>query len=114
MTDILSTSDAEILKTIAIVSSPILLAVIGWMSRQAWLKILGDIATLTGAGLIADKNSIVMSKDIERLTSAVDALSGEIKALRTVHEDVALLKRDQSTMWRRLDELREMMAKVST
>lgn len=105
------------MKTIAVASSPFLIGVIGMFIRSLVVKIMTKVES-------GERATLIMGKDIEVLAEKMKAIShigvewnamkqevnyviAEIKSLRSSLEDVVILKRDQQTMWRKLDELRE-------
>lgn len=105
------------MKTIAVATSPFLIGVIGVFIRSLVVKIMTKVES-------SERAVLVMGKDIEVLTEKMKAIShiglewtamkqevnymlAEIKSLKSSLEDVVILKRDQQTMWRRIDELRD-------
>lgn len=123
----MSTENLEILKTVALVAMPFLMTIIGFFARNAFndLKTESKASSdkLTENFSTVDKELIGIKKDLEYFGKALAAIEDirkewlsmkrevnesvvEIKNLKNSLEDVVILKRDQLTMWKRLDELK--------
>lgn len=109
--------ESEVIRTIAVAACPVLVGIIGLFIRALAVRIMVKVES-------GERATLIMGKDIEVLTEKMKAIShiglewtamkqevnymlAEIKSLKSSLEDVVILKRDQQTMWRRLDELRE-------
>lgn len=54
-----------------------------------------------------DKEIALMKKDVEHLTKSSASLDLELRSLRDTRDDVAVLKRDQATIWKKIDEIKQ-------
>lgn len=104
-------ANIEVVKTIAVLACPFLIAIIGWFARAAFKENSETTKALQISMSAFDKNSAVTTLQIKNITDDLTAVVGEIKNLRTTQEDVAILKRDLQTAWKRIDELRDMVMK---
>lgn len=122
--------DHDAIKTAAVVAIPILIAIIGFFLRKTLTDntdTTKEIKLVLSAFQVSlttlDKDFVGIKKDIHTLMEGFNSLRAvreewysmkkdvgqvalEMKNLKSSLEDVVILKRDQQTMWRRLDELR--------
>lgn len=116
-------SDAEVLKTVAYALTPMLLLVIGWFLRVSARRSEELIERIESKVVDLDKEIVGVRKDIENISGTLDQFSDlrsewyemkqevgqvliQMRSIRATIEDVAVLKRDQATIWKRIDELK--------
>ena len=116
--------DTEVLKTIALAITPLLVTVIGFLVKQSLSRLTVSQNAMTAQVHSMDKDFIGVKKDIERLSEMLGSIKHirdewlamkqevslvvlEIKGLKSSLEDVVILKRDQQTIWKHIDELRQ-------
>lgn len=117
-------TDSEIIKSVALWITPFLVGVIGFFVRSAFKKSEESTDQLRVTVTALDKDFIGIKKDIQMLSEMLGSIRHirdewyamkqevgqvvlEMKNLKSSLEDVVVLKRDQATIWKRIDELRE-------
>ena len=99
-------ADQDLLKTIAIVACPVMLSAIGWFVRG---MVKSSQEMTKELQITIHQFDIVLAlvkKDIEVITKELTQMVIEFKNVKSMHEDVVILKRDQQTIWCKIDELR--------
>ena len=99
-------NDAEVLKTIAVVACPILLGIIGWFLRGMVKSNQDATDSLKATVHQFDITLAVMKRDSEVFARDLNLVVGELKNLKSMSEDVVILKRDLQTAFRRIDEMK--------
>lgn len=125
----LSGRDTEVLRTLALVITPLLVCIVGWFIRSAMHDLKVASEDLAKKFVAIDKDMVAVKKDVESATEAIRSIRHirdewmgikqevgmiviEMKNLKSSLEDVVLLKRDQQTIWKRIDELRQELREV--
>lgn len=103
----ITATEHETFRTIAVILCPILLGVLGWMIRATISKSEDSISTLSKSFIDLDKNYAIMQKDIQTINVAMMRINAMAESMQRIQEDVTILKRDQTTIWKRIDEIRE-------
>lgn len=118
----LSGPGVEILKTLALVLMPFLITGIGFLMRNSIKGLVESNDELSVKFVSMDKEFVGLKKDMEGLTKAMNTISHirdewagmksdvaimvlEIKSLKSAIEEIVIIKRDQQTIWKRIDEL---------
>jgi superfamily I DNA and RNA helicase len=114
--------DLDVIKLVATIVTPFLVMGVGGLIGYFVKNTLQKTETM-------DRDLIGIKKDIERISDTVKGLSFireewlvlkgdvsktivELKSLNGRLEDVIILKRDQATMWSRIDELRKELKEI--
>lgn len=117
-------TDTELLKTIALILCPVLLAALTWFLRQSVNRSERTIEKLSRFIKDVEIDLVTIQKDVENLNKFIDSIatvtsdwalvkhqvkeiSDDLKTMKLVAEDVALLKQSQKHVWSSIEELRK-------
>jgi cadmium resistance protein CadD (predicted permease) len=98
--------NAAFLKDLAIVAQPILFGIIVFLYKgraRDEEKRKDDMQTKVDDLVVS---VAIIKNDVENVRDNVSMVAGEMRALRPIQEDVAVLKRDLKTAWRQIETLR--------
>lgn len=87
--------------------SPILLGLIGYFLRTGQRENKATLEELRRGFIELDKSQALTRKDIELVNTTLANLKSVQDGIRVVQEDVTILKRDQITIWKRIDEIKQ-------
>lgn len=100
-------ANQEILKTISVVVMPFLIAIVGWFLRAASKQNTGALHEMKLEMASMKSTIITLDKELALSRKDLDIFSSLIQDFRKTHEDIAILKHENATMWKRIDEIRE-------
>lgn len=87
----------------------VIFGVFGWFARRTLSRIETDILKNTEQIEALGKLHV----DLSLAKKEMEYIVHEVRSIRSMSEDVAVLKRDQKSIWSRIDELKEKIETIS-
>ena len=99
-------SNVDFLKNLSLAVQPLLLGVVVWLLKSRQKRDDDDQKELKETVKTLSTDSVIIKKDIEIMTVKMSEIAVELKNLKNSHDEIVILKRDMTTMWKRLDEIK--------